>query len=183
MRFFYSHLIQTEQNTRMDKHDRSVLKSLNLKDPWQVLAVGFGSGLLPKAPGTYGSLAALPFCMVLVYLPLYISLAFICIFTVIGTIAAAKTEKVLGMHDNSSIVVDEFAGMFVAVLFYPAVWYWCFLAFILFRIFDIFKPFPISFVDKKVNGGFGVMLDDLLAGIYAALAGQFIFFLLNFFYN
>lgn len=167
----------------MDKHDRTPLKALDLHDPWQVLAVGFGSGLLPKAPGTYGSLAALPFCMALVYVPVYWAIAFIVVFTVIGTIAASRTEKVLGMHDNSSIVVDEFAGMFVAVLWYPPCWYWCFLAFALFRVFDILKPFPVSLADKKVSGGFGVMLDDLLAGVYALLCAQTIFFLIDFFYN
>ncbi len=163
----------------MDKHDRSVLKKLNLSDPWQLIAVGFGSGLLPKAPGTYGSLAAVPLCMLLVYLPWYYVLAVIVLTTVIGTKACAVADEVLGMHDNSSVVIDEFAGMFVSVLFYPAAWYWAFLAFALFRLFDILKPFPISVLDKKIGGGFGVMADDLLAGIFAAVSAQVIFWLLG----
>ncbi len=161
----------------MDKHDRSPLKALNLADPWQLLAVGFGSGLLPKAPGTFGSLAALPICAVLIYQPLYISLIFILLFTVLGTIASSKTEKVLGMHDNSAIVVDEFAGMFISVLFYPQDYRLCILSFVLFRIFDILKPFPISYVDKHVSGGFGVMVDDLIAGLFALISAQGVFWL------
>ena len=163
----------------MDKHDRQPLQALNLKDPWQVIAVGFGSGLIPKAPGTFGSLAALPICAVLVYLPLWISIVFIAVFTLIGTIAADRTDKVLRMHDNSAIVVDEFAGMFISVLLYPQDYRWCLLAFVLFRIFDILKPFPISYVDRHVSGGFGVMLDDLIAGVFALISAQIIFYALS----
>ncbi len=161
----------------MDKHDRTPLKSLNLSDPWQLLAVGFGSGLIPKAPGTFGSLAALPICAVLIYQPLYISLIFIAVFTLIGTIACNRAEKVLGMHDNSAIVVDEFAGMFISVLFYPEDYRLCLLAFVLFRIFDILKPFPISYFDRQVKGGFGVMVDDLIAGFFALISAQIVFYL------
>lgn len=160
----------------MDKHDRSHLSALDLKDPWQFLALGFGSGLLPKAPGTYGSIAALPFCAALIYCPWWFCLIFIVFFSIIGTYAASRTEKVLGVHDNSAIVVDEFAGMFVTVLFYPPQVFLCILAFVLFRFFDILKPFPISWCDQKISGGFGVMLDDLIAGIMACAVSHAIFY-------
>ncbi len=159
----------------MDKHDRSHLDALDLKDPWQFLAVGFGSGLLPKAPGTFGSLAALPFCAALLFCPWWFCIAFIVVFSFFGIIASSRTEKVLGMHDNSAIVVDEFAGMFVTVLFYPSDLYWLLLAFVLFRLFDILKPFPISYLDKHVGGGLGVMIDDLLAGAMACVCSHFVF--------
>lgn len=162
----------------MDKHDRTPLKRLNLHDPWQLLATGFGSGLVPKAPGTFGSLAALPVCMLLVYLPWYAVLAVVLITFAAGLKAAAAAEAALGVHDNSAVVIDEFAGMFTAVLFYPPVWYYALLAFVLFRIFDIFKPYPVSLADQRVGGALGVMLDDILAGIYAMLAAQLFFLLL-----
>lgn len=156
----------------MDKHDREPLKKIDLSDPWQLIATGFGTGMLPRMPGTFGSLAALPFCCAFVYLNLWAQLLIIAAVTVIGTIAASKTEKVLGMHDNSAIVIDEVAGMLVSCLLYPAAWYLPFIAFVLFRFFDILKPWPVGLADRKVSGGFGVMLDDLMAGGWALLVFQ-----------
>lgn len=165
----------------MDKHDREPLKRIDLSDPWQLIATGFGTGMLPRMPGTFGSLAALPFCCAFVYAPFAIQLLIILVATVIGTIAASRTEKVLGMHDNSAIVIDEVAGMLVSCLLYPAIWYMPAAAFVLFRFFDILKPWPVGLADRKVGGGFGVMLDDLIAGAWAlavfqaisAVAGHF----------
>ncbi len=159
----------------MDKHDRSYLKNISLKNPWHLLALGFGSGLCPKAPGTMGSLVVVPICMLLVYCPWYLTLLLCLVTLMIGTYAASITEKAMGMHDNSAIVIDEFLGMFISVLFYPPSWYYALLAFVLFRVFDILKPFPVNYVDKKVSGGLGVMLDDVLAGIYALIMAQIIF--------
>ena len=163
----------------MDKHDTAPLYRLNLKNPWHLLAVGFGSGLMPKAPGTFGSLAALPICAVLVYLPWYVSVFFILCFCVLATFACAKAEAALGMHDNSCIVADEFAGMFISVLFYPQDFRWCFLAFVLFRLFDIIKPFPVSWADKKIKGATGVMLDDILAAFFVLFVSQIVFWCLE----
>ena len=159
----------------MDKHDTTPLKNLNLLNPWHLIAVGFGSGLIPKAPGTFGSLAAIPLCVALIYAPLYLQLIVVLAVFILGTIASSKTEKAMGMHDNSSIVIDEFAGMFISVIAFPKEWYLCLLAFVLFRIFDIIKPWPISHADRKIGGGLGVMVDDVLAGI-ASLACAHIFF-------
>ncbi|MGN0915893.1 MAG: phosphatidylglycerophosphatase A [Succinivibrio sp.] len=160
----------------MDKHDRSFLKNVSLKKPQHLIALGFGSGLAPKAPGTFGSLVALPICMILVYLPLYAVLTVIVLTFLVGWYCASVTEKDLGMHDNSAIVIDEFAGMFVSVLFYPPIWYYAVLAFVLFRFFDVLKPFPVGLIDRVTHGGFGVMVDDIAAGIYALIVAQLLFY-------
>lgn len=156
----------------MDKHDRSYLNNVNLKNPWQFIALGFGSGLLPKAPGTYGSLAVIPFCIALMFLSPPLQLLVIVFTFFIGWYASNITEKAMGMHDNSSIVIDEFVGMFISVFMFPNVWWYAFIAFVFFRIFDVLKPFPISYLDKKVSGGLGVMLDDVLAGLFALACGH-----------
>ncbi|MCR5536131.1 MAG: phosphatidylglycerophosphatase A [Succinivibrio sp.] len=163
----------------MDKHDREVLGRLNLRDPLQLIAVGFGSGLMPKAPGTMGSLLALPLCMLLVYADPLLLLGVIVLTFLVGTLASSHTEKVMGMHDNSAIVIDEIVGMFISVAFYPQCWWYTPLAFVLFRIFDILKPFPISYLDRRISGGLGIMLDDVAAGMCACLSAQVIFWALG----
>lgn len=160
----------------MDKHDRSPLQNISLKNPWHLIAVGFGSGLAPKAPGTWGSVASIPLCMILIYCPIYIQITVAILCFIIGTIAASITEKAMGMHDNSSIVIDEFDGMFISIIAFPQQWYLALLAFVLFRIFDILKPWPISLADEKIPGGLGVMVDDVLAGIGALVTAHIIFY-------
>ncbi len=162
---------------KIDKHDRSRLKRLNLHNIWHLIALGFGSGLVPKAPGTFGSLAAIPLCMILVYLRYEVALAIIIVTFFIGWKASLEAEKALGMHDNSSIVIDEFVGMFISVLFFPSNISLVFLAFVLFRVYDIFKPWPISFFDKKIGGGLGIMVDDVLAGIFACASAHALFYI------
>lgn len=156
----------------MDKHDRSYLNKICLTNPWHLIAVGFGSGLMPKAPGTFGSLAAVPLCIGLMYLDWYYAVIAAVLTFFLGWYASSVTEKAMGMHDNSSIVIDEFDGMFISILFFPAQWYLAFLAFILFRIFDVLKPWPISFFDKYIGGGLGIMLDDVIAGLFALGSGH-----------
>lgn len=159
----------------MDKNDRSYLSKVSIKNPIHFISLGFGSGLMPKAPGTYGSLAALPICMLLVYQPWQVQIA-VAVFTFfLGWYTSSVTEKAMGMHDNSAIVVDEFDGMFISIICFPAVWYYAILAFVLFRIFDILKPFPICMLDKRIGGGLGVMLDDVLAGLFALACAHVIF--------
>ena len=153
---------------------RELLRKLNLKNLWHLLAVGFGAGLAPKSPGTFGSLAAIPICMVLLYIDPIISALFIVLSFFIGVKACSEAEKAMGVHDHGGIVIDEFVGMFISVMCYPANYWYAFLAFVLFRIFDILKPFPVSLADKKVAGGFGIMIDDVLAGIYAFICGSVI---------
>ena len=95
----------------MDKHDRSYLSKVSIKNPIHFISLGFGSGLIPKAPGTYGSLAALPICMLLVYLPWQVQIAVAVLTFFVGWYASSVTEKAMGMHDNSAIVIDEFDGV------------------------------------------------------------------------
>ncbi|MBU3826649.1 MAG: phosphatidylglycerophosphatase A [Candidatus Anaerobiospirillum merdipullorum] len=158
--------------------DRSAVKKLSLKNPWHLIALGFGSGLCPKAPGTCGSLVAAIPCGLLLAWQLYGVLAVLFMVTFIGgTYACAQAEKAMGEHDHGAVVIDEFAGMFLTALTVPAgmALYGTISTFVLFRIFDILKPFPVSWADKKVPGGLGIMLDDVLAGLYAAIANYLLF--------
>lgn len=138
-------------------------------NPIHWLAFGFGSGLAPKAPGTFGTLAAIPIVLLLadVSLPVY---AIIClVMCVTGIFICDYSAKQLGVHDHPGIVWDEIAGFCIAMLGFSVNWYNLLIAFILFRIFDILKPWPIKWADKQVNGGLGIMLDDIIAGIFAWL--------------
>lgn len=140
-----------------------------IKSPVLFLAFGFGSGCITRAPGTYGSLAALPFAYWLVQAPIWLQLAVIIAAAAVGIWLCDQAAKRLQVHDHPGIVWDEFVGLWIALLAAPLSWGWLLLGFFLFRVFDIFKPWPISWVDKRVHGGFGIMLDDILAGL-AALA-------------
>jgi phosphatidylglycerophosphatase A len=134
-------------------------------NPIHLLAFGFGSGLSPKAPGTFGTLAAIPFYIYASTLSLeyYIGLCFF--ISLIGIYICGKSAKLLNTHDHPGIVWDEFAGFFITMIAVPFSWQNIILGFILFRIFDIFKPWPISWLDKHVEGGLGIMIDDILAGL------------------
>lgn len=138
------------------------------------MAAGFGSGLLPAAPGTFGSIAAVPFCIALMYAPVYLQILIVIAVFATGIAACQKAENALGVHDHGCIVIDEFVGMFIAVIAYPQNWYLVFLALVLFRIFDITKPLLIGYVDKKLKGGLGIMVDDVLAGLCALACGHLI---------
>ncbi len=142
-----------------------------LKDPRHLLSLGFGSGLAPKAPGTFGTLAAIPFYWLMAwYLPdqLYIV---VCLITfLIGIYLCELTTQTLGVDDHPAIVWDEFVGYFITMLFVPLTLSTVVLGFFFFRIFDILKPWPISVIDSRIKGGLGVMLDDVLAGCFALAA-------------
>jgi len=145
----------------------NVKKSPNITNPIHLLAFGFGAGLAPKAPGTFGTLAAVPFYLVLARLPLSAYLAVLAIVIVAGIWICGRTSRDLGVHDHPGIVWDEFAGFYVTMIAAPAGWLWVVVGFVLFRVFDILKPWPIGWLDRRVQGGVGIMLDDLLAGAYA----------------
>ena len=150
-------------------------KSFNLKSPVQFLALGFGSGLAPKAPGTFGTLAALPCYLLCSYLPdLYLGILII-LMSVIGVYLCGKTAEAVGVDDHPAIVWDEFVGLFITLYLTELTWLTLLVGFLLFRFFDILKPWPISVADKKLHGGFGIMLDDILAGIAALVCMQLIF--------
>ncbi len=135
--------------------------------------VGFGSGLAPKAPGTFGSAFAL------LFVPLWLAIGFtgsiiaIIIMSLIGIWICGKTAEIMGVHDDGRIVWDEFAGQ--SITFLPLIyfgqmsWLWVLIGFALFRLFDIWKPWPIRVIDRQVGGGFGIMFDDIIAGVWAAI--------------
>ena len=138
-----------------------------LSNPMAFLAFGFGSGLAPKAPGTAGTIAALPFFFLLQGLPLYTYLGAVLVATLLGIYICGQASKWLGVHDHGGIVWDEFVGMWITMIALPLSWPWLLAGFVLFRFFDMLKPWPISLADKHIHGGFGIMVDDILAGIAA----------------
>ena len=147
--------------------EQATTHKLNLKNPIHLLAFGFGSGLFPKAPGTAGTLAAIIPWLWLAGQQLWLYCLVLSIATLVGIYLCDKTSDDLGVHDHSGIVWDEFCGLWLTLLAVPFTWYWLLLGFILFRFFDIVKPWPIGWLDKKVSGGFGIMIDDIVAGLFA----------------
>jgi phosphatidylglycerophosphatase A len=141
-------------------------KSL-LQNPVHGLAFGFGSGLAPKAPGTFGTLAAIPLYLLIQDLPLVSYVLFLLVTFAIGVYLCHKTAADLGVHDHPGIVWDEFVGYWLTMLAAPPGWIWVVVGFVLFRIFDVIKPWPIKWFDQHVHGGFGIMIDDVLAGLMA----------------
>ena len=139
-----------------------------LRHPADFLALGFGSGLVPRAPGTAGTVVAIPVYLALQSLPLHLYLPLVAALFLVGIPICAHTAQRLGVHDHPGIVWDEIVGYLVTMTFAPPGWLWVVAGFVLFRFFDIVKPWPISWCDRKVEGGFGIMLDDLLAGMMAA---------------
>lgn len=142
-----------------------------LRSPVHLLAFGFGTGLSPKGPGTVGTLAALPFWLLLNPLPWPWYLAACAVLFGFGCWVCGESARRLGVHDHGGIVFDEIVGFLVACL--PLLLWnlspvWLIAAFALFRLFDILKPWPIKVLDAKVHGGFGIMVDDLLAGAMSA---------------
>ncbi|TCS38249.1 phosphatidylglycerophosphatase A family protein [Reinekea marinisedimentorum] len=136
------------------------------------LAFGFGSGAAPKAPGTFGTLAAIPVYLLLAQLPLWPYLAVIVLSFLLGVYLCGQTSKDMGVHDHGGIVWDEFVGYWITMIALPFHWAWIVAGFVLFRLFDILKPFPIGWLDKRVHGGLGIMIDDVIAGIFALIILQ-----------
>ncbi|NVK21297.1 MAG: phosphatidylglycerophosphatase A [Kangiellaceae bacterium] len=148
------------------------LAKIVFSNPIHLLAFGFGSGLLPKAPGTWGTLVAIPiwFYMAMLSVPLYLSLTIL--LSIIGIAICHYSAKKLGVHDHPGIVWDEICGYLITMAAAPYGIFWALLGFLLFRIFDILKPWPIKWLDKKVDGGFGIMIDDILAGVFTCMILQ-----------
>ena len=147
-----------------------------LSNPNHLFAFGFGSGLAPKAPGTFGTLVAIPFFLLLQHLSWPVYLSWLLVTFALGVLWCDRSSKALGVHDHGGIVWDEFVGFWITMFMAPAGWIWIVIGFVLFRLFDIVKPWPINWLDKKVHGGFGIMIDDVLAGVYALLVLQLIAF-------
>lgn len=150
-----------------DKNPGGLGDRARLSNPIHFLALGFGSGLSPKAPGTMGTLAAIPLFLLISWLPLAAYLAVVVLVSVVGIWICDRAARDFGVHDHPAIVWDEIAGFLVTMIAVPAGLAWVVLGFLLFRLFDILKPWPIRWLDRHVHGGVGIMLDDLLAGAFA----------------
>jgi len=151
--------------------------SRNRRPPlWATLiATALGAGLLPLAPGTWGTAAAVPLAWAVDRLGArtgfgeWIFVGVLAIVTAIGSFAADVYCKATGKHDNQQIVIDEVAGYLLTLIAVPRTWPNLVLAFVLFRVFDIWKPPPVRWMDRTIKGGFGVVADDLGAGVYGAI--------------
>ena len=137
--------------------------------PAHFAGLGFGSGLAPFAPGTFGTLAAVPLWLLIAGQGFVVQCAIVLVAMGVGVYFCGKTADDLGAHDHGAIVWDEFVGYWVVMLFAPAGWLWVLVGFLLFRMFDILKPWPIRWLDRYVDGGLGIMVDDVVAGVFAGL--------------
>jgi len=140
-----------------------------LSDPVHFLAFGFGTGLAPVAPGTAGTLVGVVLDWLLRYWGLAPRLAIVVLMFLAGVWLCGESARRLAVHDHPGIVWDEIVGYMAAMLVAPGGWQWALAGFVLFRIFDILKPWPIRDVDHRLSGGLGIMLDDVLAAAYAAM--------------
>ncbi|KTC89673.1 phosphatidylglycerophosphatase A [Fluoribacter dumoffii] len=146
------------------------MKQINLaknvfQDPLYFIAFGFGSGLMATAPGTWGTLAAIPLYLLLMGTHWAVYLAITLAAFILGVWVCDKVTQDLGVHDYKGIVWDEVVGYLLTMFMAPKGIFWMICGFILFRIFDIWKPQPIDYIDQKIRGGFGIMLDDVLAAV------------------
>jgi len=145
----------------------AVSGSFHLSRPCQLIALGFGAGLSPRAPGTVGTALAVPLYLALAQLPWeWYVLAAVAGF-VLGVHCCGRTARDVGVHDHPAIVWDEVIGYLITMTAAPPEWWWPLMGFILFRLFDILKPPPIRGLDRRVHGGLGIMLDDVAAGLFA----------------
>ncbi len=151
------------------------LDKLSLLNPWHFLATGLGSGLSPVVPGTVGTLAAVPLYLILAQLPWPLYVVVVILSCVIGVKICQVASNDMGVHDHGSIVWDEFAGFWITMSLVPMMnlpvteWRWLLTGFVLFRFFDMVKPWPIGWLDKRIHGGLGIMVDDIVAGLMAAV--------------
>ncbi|MET0378384.1 MAG: phosphatidylglycerophosphatase A [Spongiibacteraceae bacterium] len=141
------------------------MSKLDPRNPIHLLACGFGSGLAPKAPGTFGTLAAFPLWYLLQMLSWPQYWVVVVAAFALGVFVCGRTAGDMGVHDHGALVWDEFVGLWVALACVPLDWFWIVLGFILFRVFDIWKPWPIRWFDRNLKGGLGVMTDDVVAGL------------------
>lgn len=154
--------------------EKSELRRKVLRDPVNLLAFGFGTGLSPMAPGTAGSLLGLALAWVTVELPIAVRILVTIVLIGSGVWICGESARRIAVHDHPGIVWDEIAGIYLALLVAPpSIWGWA-LGFGLFRLFDVWKPWPIRDLDHRLQGGLGIMLDDLVAALYTALILGFV---------
>ncbi|NKI74997.1 phosphatidylglycerophosphatase A [Dickeya sp. CFBP 2040] len=162
-------ILAHENLTHENKSSLVAKHRLRMSNPWHFLATGFGSGLSPWMPGTAGSLAAIPVWYLLRLLPLQLYSLLVMLCICIGVYLCHRTAKDMGVHDHGSIVWDEFVGMWITLMAVPSShWGWVAAGFVIFRVLDIFKPWPIRWFDRNVHGGMGIMVDDIVAGVISA---------------
>ena len=142
---------------------------LKFYNPIHLLAIGFGSGASPIMPGTMGTLVAIPIYLAMQLLPVPFYTIIMAIMIVVGFWICDVADRAAGVHDHSSIVWDEIVGFLLTMWAVLATWQTVILGFLLFRLFDIWKPWPISWMNEKIGGGVGVVVDDLMAGVFAAI--------------
>ena len=150
-----------------------------LSHPLHFLSLGFGSGLAKVAPGTLGTLVGLPLFWLMASYSMSMQLLVIAMLFIIGIYFCEFTGKAIGVIDHGSIVWDEIVAIMLVLTFTPHQWQWWLVAFVLFRLFDIWKPYPIRQLEAKFKNGFGVMFDDLLAAIYAIICLQLIIWIVS----
>jgi phosphatidylglycerophosphatase A len=140
-----------------------------LRHPAQFFAFGFGSGLAPRAPGTAGTLVAIPLYLLIAQWSLLHYTVFVLLAALLGVWICGVASRQLQVHDHPGIVWDEFVGFWITMWAVPLDWRWVIAGFLVFRLYDIVKPWPVRLLDRKVGGGFGIMIDDMLAGVMACL--------------
>lgn len=148
-----------------------IITRADITHPAHVLALGFGAGLMKPAPGTWGSVVGGLVFAPLLMLPLGWYLLVLLAATALGIYVCDKSARDWGVHDHGAIVWDEIVGMGIALILLPLSWQSVLLAFVAFRLFDIWKPWPVNVLDQKLKGGLGIMADDMAAGVLAAVAG------------
>ncbi|PXZ03580.1 phosphatidylglycerophosphatase A [Gilliamella apicola] len=152
------------------ERNRDFKKYVQLTNPIHLLAVGLGSGMSPIMPGTMGSAMAIPLWLLFDGLQPYLYWVFIVVAFIFGCFLCQKTSDDTHTHDSGHIVWDEFVGMWITLFFIPQISVlWIAIAFVAFRVFDMAKPWPIRWFDKRVPGGFGIMVDDVIAAIFSSL--------------
>jgi len=152
----------------MNKEPDNLARAV-MTDPVNFLAFGFGTGLAPFAPGTFGSIPGLVLFWLTMDFGLYVQVGIAVSMTLVGIWICGESARRIGVHDHGGIVWDEIVGMYVTLIVAPVSIVGFVLAFILFRVMDIVKPWPIRDLDHSIHGGLGIMLDDLVAALYAAL--------------
>jgi phosphatidylglycerophosphatase A len=153
-------------------HEKPPIPATLWQNPLQFIAFGFGTGAIPVAPGTFGTLLAIPFYLLCRSLPSFWYIFLVVILTLVSIVICDRVSREINVHDHPGVNLDEVVGYFVTMCFAPHHWSWVVIGFLLFRLFDIWKPWPIRFLDEHVSGGFGIVIDDVLAGIYSCVILQ-----------
>lgn len=171
---------QSQTGNNSEPVNKRVTVQQLVANPANFLALGAGSGLAPVAPGTFGTLAAIPLTL-LMPRNVAIYIAVVLVLFVIGVWLCDTCANNLGVHDHPAIVFDEWIGYFITMIAAPRSLLFLALGFALFRLFDILKPWPIGMADKRISGGLGIMVDDVIAGVFAAISLQLLIVIMSLF--